>query len=301
MSNVMAILQDVDKCMRCNGCVISCKRTWKMRADDPGIHKVSADSRVMIKSQKKADMGPFQRFSCWHCPDPPCAPECPFGAITKEATGAVAVDQSKCQPDLCKTYDRAGRYPCAVGCQRGGYPKVGVGSDMLFGSETTPQAHMYKCTLCFGRSGADDGTTGVNSKQLPTRASKDAGGNFISPISGGIVPELAHEPACVYTCPAKAMKWDTRANILTYLQDSANGFILADGTHNWIGNGSMYWASKKTLLAPPKADPFVEDHLIPSAGSVPTLGVLPVLAVGGLLAYSARRSQMEEAGEGGEE
>ena len=56
-----------------------------------------------------------------------------------------------------------------------------------------------------------------------------------------------------------------------------------------------------TLLAPPKADPFVEDHLIPSAGSIPTLGVVPVLAVGGLLAYSARRSQMEEATEGGEE
>jgi hypothetical protein len=136
---------------------------------------------------------------------------------------------------------------------------------------------------------------------LPTRASKDVGGNFISPISGGIVPELAHEPACVYTCPAKAMKWDTRANILTYLQTPANGFILADGTTNWVGNGSMYWASKKVLLAPPKADPFVEDHLIPSAGAIPTLGVGTVLAVGGLMAYSARRARLEEATEGGEE
>jgi Fe-S-cluster-containing dehydrogenase component len=295
MSNVMAILQDVDKCMRCNGCVISCKRTWNMRADDPGVHTVAADQRVCIKSQKKVDMGPFQRYSCWHCPDPPCAPECPFKAIKKEANGAVSVDQSLCQPGLCKVN---GRYPCVVGCQRGGYPKIGTGSNTLYGSETTPQPHMQKCTLCFGKAGADDPTKAM----LPTRAVKDSPtGSFISPISGGVVAELAHEPACVYTCPAKAMKWDTRANILTYLQAPANGFILADGTHNWIGNGSMYWASKKTLLAPPKADPFVEDHLIPSAGSIPTLGVLPVLAVGGLLAYSARRSRMEEATEGGEE
>jgi Fe-S-cluster-containing dehydrogenase component len=301
MSNVMAILQDVDKCMRCNGCVISCKRTWKMRADDPGVHKVSADQRVCIKSQKKVDMGPFLRYSCWHCPDPPCAPECPFKAITKEATGAVAVDQSKCQPDLCKVN---GRYPCVVGCQRGGYPKIGTGSDQLYGSEVTPQPHMQKCTLCFGKSGADDGVTGASSQQLPTRAAKNLSGQYISTLGAGpdtVVPELAHEPACVYTCPAKAMTWDTQANIKAYLATPANGFILPDGTHNWVGNGSVFWASRKVLLAPPKADPFVEDHLIPSAGSIPTLGVVPVLAVGGLLAYSARRSRMEEATEGGEE
>ncbi len=286
MSNVMAILQDVDKCMRCNGCVISCKRTWKMRADDPGVHKVAADTRVQVKTQKKADMGPFLRYSCWHCPDPPCAPSCPFKAISKQADGAVWVDETKCRPDLCKVN---GRYPCVVNCQRGGYPKIGTGSDMLYGSESTPQPHMYKCILCFPRAGADDPTV---ADQLPTHATA-------AQVSA--VPELAHEPACVYTCPAKAMKWDTRANILAYLQDSANGFILPDGTHNWVGNGSVYWASKKVLLAPPKADPFVEDHLIPSAGAVPALGVLPVLAVGGLLAYSARRSRIEEATEGGEE
>ena len=28
---VMAILQDADKCMRCNGCVTACKREWKMK------------------------------------------------------------------------------------------------------------------------------------------------------------------------------------------------------------------------------------------------------------------------------
>ncbi len=302
MSNVMAILQDVDKCMRCNGCVISCKRTWNMRADDPGVHKVAPDSRVMIKSQKKVDMGPFIRFSCWHCTNPPCAPECPFKAITRQATGAVAVDQSLCRPDLCKVN---GRYPCVVGCQRGGYPKIGIGSNTLYGSEVTPQPHMQKCTLCFGKSGADDPSKAM----LPTRASKDGSGNWVSSIYNAaspfpmdqIVPELAHEPACVYTCPAKAMKWDTRKNILAYLRDPANGFILANGTQNWQGGGSIFWASKKILLAPPKADPFVEDHLIPSTGAVPALGVVPVLAVGGLLAYSARRAKMEEATEGGEE
>jgi len=60
----MAILHDVDKCMRCNGCVISCKRTWKMKALNEGVHKTAPDQRVIIKSQKRVDMGPFIRFSC---------------------------------------------------------------------------------------------------------------------------------------------------------------------------------------------------------------------------------------------
>jgi formate dehydrogenase iron-sulfur subunit len=299
MSNVMAILQEVDKCMRCNGCVISCKREWKMRADDPGVHKVSPDQRVCIKSQKATDMGPFLRYSCWHCPDPPCAPQCPFKAIAKQANGAVSVDQSLCKPDQCVAFDVAGRFPCQVGCQRGGYPKVGLGSDMLYGSEVTPQPHMQKCTMCFPRAGADDGS----GTQLPTRQFKNGGGEYVSTLGIGpdtVVPELAHEPACVYTCPAKAMKFDTRANILAYLQANYSN-VDGAGSIGWVGNGSLFWASHKVLLAPPKADPFVEDHLIPGASSMPLLGVVPVLAVGGLLAYSARRSRMEEATEGGEE
>lgn len=284
--NTMAILQDVDKCMRCNGCVISCKRTWQMKAETIGVHKVAYDQRMAIKSQKRVDMGPFVRFSCWHCPDPPCAGGCPFGCITKEANGAVAVNQANCKPDQCK---KNGQYPCVIACQRGGYPKVGTGSDMLFGAETTPQPHMQKCTLCSGKAGKDDPTKAM----LPTRATN---AEIIA------VPEKAHEPACVYTCPAKAMKYDTRANILTYLQDPANGFKWADGTNNWIGGGSVFWASKKVLLAPPKADPLVEDHLVPAAGSlsISTLGIVPVLAVGGLLAYSARRANVETATEGEE-
>lgn len=283
MSNVMAILHDVDRCVRCNGCVIGCKRTWQMKAETIGVHKVSYDQRLAVKSQKRVDMGPFVRFSCWHCPSPPCAPACPFGAIKKEEYGAVSVDATKCKPDQCR---KNGRYPCTVDCQRGGYPKVGVGSDMYGGPK------MQKCTLCAGRAGADDPTKVM----LPTRATK---------AQIDAVPEKAHQPACVFTCPAMALKWDTRDAILAYLQDPANGFILSNGTKNWFGNGSIFWASRKVLLAPPKADPLVEDHLVPASSALSglSIGVLPALALGGLMAYSSRRTKFEEtpAIEGGEE
>jgi Fe-S-cluster-containing dehydrogenase component len=297
---VMAILQEVDKCMRCNGCVSACKREWNLKlptsiADvKPQRSIVNPRQRVAVKSLKRGDMGPFMRFACWHCPDPPCAYECPFGAIKKEPTGAVSVDASKCSPNLCKT--GTGPKPCEIGCARGGYPKVGVAYESgTFGGLTK----MNKCTLCTGRAGAD-GVVDA-STALPTRARK-VGADFVSdlPLSTGslpnaIVPELAHEPACVSTCPAKAMRWDSKANIMAYLNDPANGFKLANGTQNWIGNGAMFWASKKVMLTPPKADPLIEDHVVPAATGMLSGSALivPTLVVGGLAALAKRKADIE--------
>ncbi len=80
---VMAILQDVDKCIRCNGCVTACKREWNLKLPTtmaeviPQKSIVSPRQRLAIKSLRRGDMGPFIRFSCWHCPDAPCIKECP--------------------------------------------------------------------------------------------------------------------------------------------------------------------------------------------------------------------------------
>lgn len=306
----MAILQEVDKCVRCNGCVIACKREWDLKLPTdiskvkPARSLVAANQRLAIKSQRRADMGPFVRFTCWHCPAPPCGAACPLGAISKLESGAVAVDNEKCQPGVCVNPD-SGLYPCQVGCQRGGYPKVGSAY------EHVPEVgvgtfKMNKCTLCTGRAGSDAqiaaaiaavGGTGASTNPnnaLPTRAIKHAADDtYQSTIDGNFYAELKHEPACVSSCPAKAMKWDTEANILAYLNDN---YILADGTHNWVGGGALYWASKHLYtLAPPKADPFIEDHIAPMASSLLSGGrmVLPTLVVGGLAALSARRSRID--------
>jgi Fe-S-cluster-containing dehydrogenase component len=291
MADVMAVFQDLDKCIRCNGCVIACKREWNLKAETIGSHNVAYDQRLAIKSQKRVDMGPFLRFTCWHCPDPPCAKACPLGAISKKPNGAVAVDNAICNPLVCK--NRFGQYPCTIECQRGGYPKVGVPY------QGTTALKMNKCTLCSGRAGAD-ADVDMNIA-LPTRATS---------AEIAAVPGKAHEPACVSTCPAKAMMWDTRANILAFLNDPANGYILgpdsaAPGTTNWFGNGSMFWGSRKGLFAPPKADPFIEDHISPMTQSMLTGGIakaalLPTLVVGGLMALSVRRARNEQAATGEE-
>jgi Fe-S-cluster-containing dehydrogenase component len=229
---------------------------------------------VVIKSQKKPDMGPFMRYSCWHCENPPCAGRCPFKAIKKQPSGAVTVDFAKCNPNECVRQ-------CVTDCQRGGYPKVGIGNTIDGG-----QFKAFKCVLCEGRAGL-----GGN---LPTRATA---------AEIAAVPEKAHQPTCVFTCPAKAMTYDTRVNIRAKLlqmhNDAGTDPVTGRKLYSAVGDGSMYWVSSKFVLAPPKADPYVEDHLTPMvsglfASPLAIATIVPTLAAGALLAVSARRTENEK-------
>ena len=108
----------------------------------------------------------------------------------------------------------------------------------------------------------------------------------------------------MYTCPAKAMKWDTRDNILAYL--NANYRYGPDGvSQGYQGNGSLFWASKKYRFAGPKADPYIEDHLAPTASGLLSsplakAAIVPTILVTGLMALSARRAANEELAKEGE-
>ena len=299
MPNEMAILQEVDKCVRCNGCVISCKRTWHMMgivpSDDLPHASLGSNQRVVIKSQKRVDMGPFVRFSCWHCENPPCGQRCPYSAIQKNTTtGAVWINPTLCKPDtLNPANNQRCVHQCKIDCQRGGVPMIGAGSDLA--PFTTAKA--WKCTLCTGTyTGAPYAGAGLGG-DLPTKApgADDARVSQLpgAPSGSNPIAELDHQPTCVYTCPAKAMVYDTRVNILHYLNDSGQGWTSR------FGDGSMFWASHKFMVAPPRADPFMEDHVSPMLGGLLSspfakAALAPTLLVGGLLALAARRAKMEQ-------
>jgi Fe-S-cluster-containing dehydrogenase component len=290
---VMAILQEVDKCMRCNGCVISCKRTWQMKgiipADNKPHQKVASNQRVVIKPQKRVDNPPYVRFSCWHCPDPPCAKRCPWKAIVKDAgSGAVYIDPLLCDPaKLDSNGLNCGRV-CQIDCGRGGYPKIGAGSsDPAYAA---PKA--WKCTMCYGRAGVvTPALTAKYGFPLPSKV-----------ITADL--ETEHQPSCVYTCPAKAMTYDTQANIIAKLNAYKSPGVRFYMSR--MGDGGVFWASEKYMLIAPKADPFMEDHVSPMVGSLLSgpfakAALVPTLVAGGLLALAARRAKIaEEIVAGGE-
>lgn len=111
----MAILYDTSLCTNCKGCQVACK-VWNNLLSPIGTNEnkfsgslqnpadLNGNTRLIqtfqerdaVRGQKPVDWI-FNRRSCQHCTEAPCATVCPAGAITKdEDTGFVHVDDSKC-------------------------------------------------------------------------------------------------------------------------------------------------------------------------------------------------------------
>lgn len=111
----MAILYDTSLCTNCKGCQVACK-VWNNLPSPIGTNEnkfsgslqnpadLNGNTRLIqtfqerdaVRGQKPVDWI-FNRRSCQHCTEAPCATVCPAGAITKdEDTGFVHVDDSKC-------------------------------------------------------------------------------------------------------------------------------------------------------------------------------------------------------------
>ncbi|MCL5292832.1 MAG: 4Fe-4S dicluster domain-containing protein, partial [Actinobacteria bacterium] len=270
-----AILFEVDKCVKCRACVVACKRNWDRNpsasyltglklAGYGNAEKIDTDNPVTVKAQTTVDRGPYVRYSCWHCDNPPCAAHCPFSAVKKDpVTGAVYIkhlpsgagDTEYCQPGQA-----ACKRQCLKDCARGGYPRI----DGHAGDGSNTKA--YKCMMCYGRL-------------LDGRELADASGN----------KKPGQVTACVLACPADAVKFGEVGVIQAYAS--------AQGYSTWtFTSGNVIWASKKAFSAP-AADPFVEDHISPVLDTllrspVGKAVLVPSLFVGGLYALYARRMNL---------
>jgi formate dehydrogenase iron-sulfur subunit len=276
----VAILHDIDKCVRCRGCVVACKKRSNMTPKTTAQYRsygasstagstVSAQELMVVKSQAYFDMGPMVRYSCWHCYTPTCLDACPYSnaldpansAIVKLAAdspahGAVVTKYDKCTPDQ-GTCTRQ----CVSACRAGGYPKIQdpVGGASGFSNFYPSAKKMMKCDMCFDRV------------------------------------EAGKTPWCVQTCPADALKFDTLDNITAYMDQQK----YASSTLGM--RGQVIWASRQNYFVKPKADPYVEDHMSQVVdklmnGPFARLAIAPVGLALGLYALQKRKeAQVEEA------
>jgi sulfite dehydrogenase (quinone) subunit SoeB len=171
----MGLVIDLDTCVGCHACAVSCKQ-WNAGGiagpltdeqpygkDPSGVwfnrihsYEVAATTGCGASSEttqaQPAITLHFPR-SCLHCETPACVTVCPTGASYKRAEdGIVLVDEDKCIG--CKLCSWA----CAYGARE--YSEV--------------EGVMKKCTLCVDR------------------------------IYNEHLPEEDRQPACVQACPTKA-------------------------------------------------------------------------------------------------
>ncbi len=160
----LGLVIDLDTCVGCHACVISCKE-WNTTSygaplsdtDAYGANPVGTFLNRVHSFEARQEGCPAQTVhfpkSCLHCDDAPCVTVCPTGASYKRSEdGIVLVNEDKCM----------GCGLCAWACPYGAREL-----DALAGV-------MKKCTLCVDR------------------------------IYNENIPEEDRVPSCVRTCPAGA-------------------------------------------------------------------------------------------------
>ena len=185
----LGLVIDLDTCVGCHACVVSCKGWNNENYGEPlsdidpyGSNPTGTFLNRVHTYEVQPEEGNAQTIhfpkSCLHCEDAPCVTVCPTGASYKRVEdGIVLVNESDC----------IGCGLCAWACPYGAReldPSAGV---------------MKKCTLCVDRI-----------------------------YNTNLAPE-DREPACVRTCPAGARHFgdfnDPNSNVSELTRDRG-GFDL---------------------------------------------------------------------------
>nr|WP_227376380.1 4Fe-4S dicluster domain-containing protein [Haladaptatus halobius] len=141
------IFPDVEACIDCGGCVVACKRTWDVPADEQRIsiatmmegqeaaEGLNANSAKALKQGKKPGETSIP-MQCYHCENAPCVSVCPTDSLIKKDDGFVEV-----RDDLC-----IGCQYCLSACPFGApqFPSSDDGSATIIGNGDI----MDKCTMC---------------------------------------------------------------------------------------------------------------------------------------------------------
>ncbi len=87
-----ALVIDLDKCMGCKGCAVSCKNEHEV---PPGASYSWIYQEGPVGVYPKLKMYYLPR-TCMHCSEPPCVEVCPTKATFVDENGVVLVDEDRC-------------------------------------------------------------------------------------------------------------------------------------------------------------------------------------------------------------
>jgi formate dehydrogenase iron-sulfur subunit len=259
-----AKLIDTTQCIGCHSCQVACKEWNGMPAELTQLPRshlglqnpptISAKTLMLITHHEVDAPGSaagfrsiFTKRQCMHCDDPACVSACPVTALRKTAAGPVEYDANKC----------IGCRYCVWACPFGA---INAEWDSL-----APK--MSKCTLCHDR--------------LEPAIPVERNGQPLSPEQAARFTAAHSAPACVKACPAGALFFGDKKDMLQMARDR-----IARGDGKYVDHiyGEKEAGGTSTLYltsVPPQEIglPFVGFESYPKK-SVAALSAVPPAVVG---------------------
>ncbi len=193
---IRTTLVDIANCIGCRACQVACKQ-WNDREGEEtelvaqlGFQNpatLTAKTYTLISFHEMEDpqrpgglANAYVMRRCLHCLDPGCVSACPTTALHREPDGPVSYDASKC-----------------IGCR---YCMLACPWDVPTAEWDKLAPKIEKCTHCADR----------RSQALPTSRN----GQPLTEAEKKLYQETIAVPACVKACPADALRYGTRDEML---------------------------------------------------------------------------------------
>jgi len=190
----VGMLFDATKCVGCRACQSACKVSNNLPPDqvtaNGGVYDAPNDlngsTKNIIKAFAEGDQHAYMKQQCMHCVDPSCVSVCMMGALHKEGHGKrdLFKHEGRAYAETKGTgiviYDRG----LCVGCR---YCQIGCAFNVPKFEWDDPIPLIVKCELC-------------NHRREPEKKKG--------------TPYAVANPACCEVCPAQAVIYGTRKDLL---------------------------------------------------------------------------------------
>jgi len=282
---IRTTLIDIANCIGCRACQVACKQWNDREGEDTELlahmgfqnpATLSAKTYTLISfhevdNPKKAEGfdNAFVMRRCFHCLEPGCVSACPTTALYRQPDGPVAYDAAKC-----------------IGCR---YCMLACPWDVPTAEWDQLAPKIEKCTHCNDRT-SQPAPIAFNGQPAPQDETK----RFLDTIA---------TPACVKACPADALRYGTRDEMLALAKKR-----IADRPDKYVDHvyGEKEVGGTTVLYVSPV--PFAKLGF-PTFGEKPfpkftaaALGAVPpaVMAIGALLgaAYAFFRKRVQAVADG---
>ena len=276
---IRTTLIDITNCIGCRACQVACKQWNDREGEDTTLLAQMGYTNPATLSAKTYTLISFHEMEnpespggldaayvmrrCFHCLEPGCVSACPTTALYRQPDGPVSYDASKC-----------------IGCR---YCMLACPWDVPTAEWDKLAPKIEKCTHCADRT-SQPVPIAFNGQPAPPDETK----RFLDTIA---------TPACVKACPADALRYGTRDEMLALahkrIEDRPDKYIDHVYGEKEVGGTTVVYLSSvpfKKLGFPTYGEKPFPKFTSAALGAVPPAVMAIGAALGAFYAFFKKRA-----------